>query len=460
MPDTTSVSWPLRRVDWIVLLVHGVLVLAVAGWLTATAMHLDRAPDQWMPLIVPIVVCGLGFLALTTAPLYPLIGLWVYIVLAYGFRHYQPEYGILLDTMTLEWVAMLTALGWLGWLIRHGQRPAMPGNRLTWLLLAFVLWVGISSAASLLVVYPWEPYMKYHPFRFGSAAVMFLVAARFLKGPREFCLLGLILGGSLAVRAALAPESVRLNGDLAALIVIAIPLVLLAAQLTQQMILRVVFVLLALDLSWLLYETRNRGAAVAAVAVVGLLWMQSRHKVLALALALPVIVAGSTMFMSTSYWQRFADLWENGPARGSAESRLEIWEGSWKMFREHPLTGVGPGNYVALLKDYAPRHQGFGPHNNYIALLSETGLPGLMLYVAFFLSAAGVLWHVGRSHVDVWPGGAARFALAALVAYLVAGCFIARQTQTLAYVLAGASVALCGVGNASITDRHQPAIQN
>ncbi len=439
-----------RRVDVTVLVIHSLIVLSVTGFIACVAMRpevvLGRSesslvPAGWTAPTGAIIVCGLGLLALAAVPMYPTIGLWVYVILAYGFDRYSPEYDLLLCSGLLECVAALTALGWAGWMIRRRLRPALPSG-LAWVLLALVIWVGISTAASLLSGGHWRPSLRHHPVLFVDALIMFLLSAQFLKHRRDYCLFALILGVTLGVRSVLFPDKIPLCNDLSGLTVVAAPLVILAAIIARGKIVQAAFVLLAMGLLWVLYQTQNRAAAVAVIPVLLVLWLQSRRKVLVLALSLPVILVVFALFTTTDYWQRFADIWREGPRLGGAQGRLNIWRAGLKMASDHPLVGVGPGNFAARIGDYSPALARCEPHNNFLAMLSETGLPGLALYIAFFFGAVGAAWRAGRYSKNAWIRSAACFIAAALVAYLTVGCFLTRHTQTLGYMLAGATVAL------------------
>ncbi|MGZ8797766.1 MAG: O-antigen ligase family protein [Thermoanaerobaculia bacterium] len=70
---------------------------------------------------------------------------------------------------------------------------------------------------------------------------------------------------------------------------------------------------------------------------------------------------------------------------------------AWRIFLDHPLTGVGPGCWAPLYFDYKiaverdhPKlfHSGQGwsnfaeVHNDHLEILAETGLPGYLLFIA------------------------------------------------------------------------------
>ena len=82
----------------------------------------------------------------------------------------------------------------------------------------------------------------------------------------------------------------------------------------------------------------------------------------------------------------------------STYERIILWKNSMKMIREHPFSGVGLGEW----KIYFPKY-GMGmapymnsgmirfekPHNDFLLVCCETGLPGLICYIALFIIAFG-----------------------------------------------------------------------
>src|SRR6185503_614947 len=63
-------------------------------------------------------------------------------------------------------------------------------------------------------------------------------------------------------------------------------------------------------------------------------------------------------------------------------SRNEIWKATWRMFRAHPILGVGMGGYWAGIPAYHDASGSMTPqeaHNDYLELLASGGLIGLAL---------------------------------------------------------------------------------
>lgn len=446
---------PHRR-NSVVFVIHAALVLAAAaGWATAAQQpervlrpeQIEALPQGWKPPIAAILLWEAGLCALISAPRWPFLGVLVYLSLLFAHPSSAPAQLFLRHSGLLDSVAVLAALGWAGWTIRRGGRPTLPRSSLTWLLLALMVWVGVCAAAAALATDSWPVASLYRVRQFVSAGMMFLVASQCACSVREWQMLGLTLGPLLCLKELLDPDPASHSQNVAAAVAMVLPLVYLSGRLLRAWPLRGLLLLAGLHLMFVLYQTRNRAAAVAVVVAVALLALQSSRRRLVLAVAAPAVLIGAVLFTRTSYWQRFSDIWRGGPDRASVDERLEIWRAGIRMFREQPLFGVGPGNFAARVGSYAPRLARSDPHNHLIAMLTETGLPGLVLYFAFFAGSILALWRVGRGSSDLWPAAAARSVVATLGAFLTVGFFLGLHTHALAFVCAGAAVALRSAEN-------------
>jgi len=123
---------------------------------------------------------------------------------------------------------------------------------------------------------------------------------------------------------------------------------------------------------------------------------------------------------------------QEGPSDGG---RTMVWGIAADMIADHPVTGVGAGNFTIRMHEYldppgaAPRDfsnlssdNWIHPHNDFLEVAAEHGLPGLAAFAAMFLLAA----LASRRVLAGEPSGPdARLALASLVAlagYLVFSC--------------------------------------
>lgn len=87
-------------------------------------------------------------------------------------------------------------------------------------------------------------------------------------------------------------------------------------------------------------------------------------------------------------------------ARESAESgvtRLDAYVHNWRVTGKHFLFGVGPAGYAAYYMSYFPS-EAMATHSNYLDVLSQTGIVGLLTFLGFFLALALIAWDLlGRA---------------------------------------------------------------
>lgn len=120
------------------------------------------------------------------------------------------------------------------------------------------------------------------------------------------------------------------------------------------------------------------------------------------------------------------------PLETSLGLRLEMWRAAWRMFREHPLLGVGTGAYRETAdawgrSGYLIRNAtGFDhPHSDILDVLASQGIVGLVVLLAVYVLPFGAFSQGLRSDE---PGRRA-FGLAGTL--LVMGMVIGGFTETL-----------------------------
>jgi len=110
---------------------------------------------------------------------------------------------------------------------------------------------------------------------------------------------------------------------------------------------------------------------------------------------------------------------------GSGNERIRIWENSLELSKEHPLIGYGAGDWKAeilrtpLRFTQAEKGEVFyqRTHNDFIQLLVEQGVIGLLLFVAFFVFA------IVRIVKSVNDGRIKHGALAGVLGFMVIAFF-------------------------------------
>lgn len=150
-------------------------------------------------------------------------------------------------------------------------------------------------------------------------------------------------------------------------------------------------------------------------------------------LALGAMVVASLFILPSSYRERALSAFDPGNAWNV--ERVFLWTAGWRMFRDHPLTGVGLQDLHPLIERYRPpgAHETHGHlHSIYVQIGATMGITGL---VAFAWLATGLCRTAGRGlrgenrANESRPGtdgiGAAlRIAgVGALAGFLVAGLF-------------------------------------
>ena len=133
--------------------------------------------------------------------------------------------------------------------------------------------------------------------------------------------------------------------------------------------------------------------------------------------------------------QRFRSIFfePGGPGGQPREGgRLMIWGLTARMIADHPLTGVGAGNFTVRLHEYfddddldfSNVHTNWlQPHNDFLWVFAEKGVVGIALFVGCFIAAAAAIRTVlgqASSSTDRWLALAA---LAGLASYLTLSCF-------------------------------------
>jgi putative inorganic carbon (hco3(-)) transporter len=129
--------------------------------------------------------------------------------------------------------------------------------------------------------------------------------------------------------------------------------------------------------------TSSRGAVLALGAVSIGIWFKSKRKFIGIA----VLIIATTMFISLipeDNWARFQGMGSEQDKTG--RSRIELSHAGIRMANEHPLTGVGPNNYVFVNENIYHNDLHVVQHNVFIQAVSELGYPGLTLFLMMIFS--------------------------------------------------------------------------
>jgi O-antigen ligase len=173
---------------------------------------------------------------------------------------------------------------------------------------------------------------------------------------------------------------------------------------------------LTLGLAWTARRPwlRAAGVTAAVIQVLGILSTYSRMSYVGVALAIAlfttrrrfgvavvsVLLAGSAVAfpaLPEDFRARVRSILDYTESSSSL-SRIVQQKAGLLMFREHLVTGVGPGNFEADVVQYDDQIEGpmpvqaIGAHNMYLEMAAELGVFGLLLVLAIL----GLSWHGAR----------------------------------------------------------------
>jgi O-Antigen ligase len=155
-----------------------------------------------------------------------------------------------------------------------------------------------------------------------------------------------------------------------------------------------------------------RGAWLAAAVVllaaplVLVSWKQARRAVLGLCIVVG-LTAAVTMWNPMMRRLLLGD--QSAPLNGyylelaTPEMRLEIWKRTLRMIGDHPVMGVGLGNFQQVFESrYNPDvnndgRRGVHAHNLWLQQFAETGVPGGTAYVVLWIGALLLAFRAARA---------------------------------------------------------------
>ncbi len=156
-------------------------------------------------------------------------------------------------------------------------------------------------------------------------------------------------------------------------------------------------------------------------------------------------------FTPDNYWA-WVETIQDPMHEGSAHSRFVINEISLRMLKDHPL-GVGYRNYLVVSPRYLPpeyvTEQGTrSAHNSFLSIACETGIPGLIFWIAPFIGALVLLRRVRKRPNTELPFSLAPYALGlevGLYGWFATGLTLAEHELDPAYWFVALAIVLVRV---------------
>ena len=165
-----------------------------------------------------------------------------------------------------------------------------------------------------------------------------------------------------------------------------------------------------ISMTWMLVLTASRSGfldVVFSTALTSLLVLRgsSRGKIIGAAIALALVVAIS--LAPQVFWERVGTMWDGlgastnkvaASARQSEEERGTLLTRSLEYTLEHPMFGLGLGNFVvANGTDVGQPGAWVGTHNTFTEISSEAGVPALFLFLGLLATALRNIKRIGKT---------------------------------------------------------------
>ncbi len=151
------------------------------------------------------------------------------------------------------------------------------------------------------------------------------------------------------------------------------------------------------------YTVSRTGMLLLAIALAMLFLLQSKFKY---RLQITVISGAALLVLFVFSGSIFAFIGEIAPSIEAGSDtvglRYALWDAGVQMWQDHPVSGVGIGEFKFELKNYPNRqyaflfNKGLVAHNMYISMLAETGAMGFLLFIALLGKCLLDLWKAGR----------------------------------------------------------------
>jgi O-antigen ligase len=192
--------------------------------------------------------------------------------------------------------------------------------------------------------------------------------------------------------------------------------------------------ILILGLLW----TQSRGAIISvgvALLVLGLAHRgQERGRFLLMIVPFAVVTVGAFALLPQDAQQRNLDFSTTSgtDAARSADSRNQFTEEASAMLAEHPIVGVGIGNYAVGTPTVRPSTA--DPHNVLMLQAAEGGYPLAATFVLMVLGIAGVLFR--RARTSPFAAAAAALIIAS-VGHGLVDVYWVRGTPVLGWLVVG-----------------------
>lgn len=236
--------------------------------------------------------------------------------------------------------------------------------------------------------------------------------------------------------------------DFALNLCIVLPICVALVLSRRRIVVRIFWILATGLILFAIISTSSRGGFLALITATIAIWRRF-HVRAGTALAVVLVItsfAGLAVFMrgASSFYERMGTIVNpGGDVKGSAQAREELLIRSVKLTFQHPLFGIGPGQFAEAGGMWHVTH------NSYTQLSSEAGIPSLVFFLAMVWSALKKLSRTELLSSDGEIKDLAAALHSGIYAYLVGAFFLSTAYWFVPYLLFGYASAAYSIAGAA-----------
>lgn len=362
---------------------------------------------------------------------------WGIIMLA-GLGYMNPHrlcYGFMFSMPVVQIVAIATLIGMLA----SREAKQMVWSMEIWVLLIFVVWMGITTTQAVYPILAFEQYEKVVKIQILTFMTLLMLTSRERVHLLVWAIAASIAfygikggiftianGGVYRVQGPLG-SFIGGNNEMALALVMTIPL-LRYLQLHE----RIRSIRLGLGVSIFLtgiaaVGSQSRGALVALLITGTIFWLKSRNKFFT-GLLIAATAAAVLAIMPAEWHERMQTI-QAYDQDASAMGRINAWWTAFNMANDRILGGGYEMWHSWVFEMYAPDPNNVRDvHSIYFEVLGEHGWIGLFLFLALlgltWLKCSRIMRTSARQPELQWARDLAAMIQVSVVAYLSAGAFL------------------------------------
>lgn len=451
----------------------------IPGWMVGVGMcgicFIGGLSLAWVPPEAVLGLAIIGVLAFISVR-WPYVGLILYLCMEY--LRPTERFPVLAPLHLTRVVAVFVLIGWLLRRRRDGFDlwVSAPENAAMlaflsasaasvlfafWKLVAFDTTIDVARMAIVLILI--ENIVN-TPRRIGGFMVTFVLLNAFVSVEQLIRYVTSVPGPGGLVRAGGQGSFLGEDGDFALAMCVAIPFVYYLAWSRIRPAWRALCAIASGMMVCSVMATGSRGGAVGLAAVLLMLVLRSKRRIPAL-LAVALVVGAVWVLSPEAYRSRIATISSAHERDLSVQSRMISWRAAREMFAEHPVTGIGAGNFMsAFIGRYGGSYSwARTAHNVFYQTAAELGVCGLVAFAGLLACAIvrsvvlnARLVRAGLGDTPVAAYAAALFP--ATVGFLVSGSFQTPLYYPHIYLLAALGVALSNIAGPMLAEREAPEV--